>query len=71
SSIYTFYKPNPEIEYVGYRHSHIFTCGAKGCSKKICYFLDTRDTKSTSNLCKHTKAYWREEVVETADEVCN
>ena len=34
----------------------------------VCRYLDTGDAKSTSNLCKHAKICWGEEVVAAADD---
>ncbi|KAF8234241.1 hypothetical protein L208DRAFT_1262952, partial [Tricholoma matsutake] len=48
--IYTFFHPEPTIDYDKGHNFHEFACTAKGCQKKICCYLDKADAKSTSNL---------------------
>jgi hypothetical protein len=55
------------------RHVHVFECNAKHCKGKgngrmVCQYLDTGDAKSTSNLRKHAKGCWGDEVVAAADD---
>ncbi|KAG1768273.1 hypothetical protein EV702DRAFT_979552, partial [Suillus placidus] len=71
SPIYAFFHPEPDIEYVCGRRSHIFKCAAKGCQKRIHRFLDTSDAKSTGNLHKHVKVCWGEHALEAASETKN
>ena len=72
SSIYAFFKPTPSIEYINTRRVHVFECASKGCKGRGngCYvrrYLDTTDAKSTSNLRKHAKMCWTNDVVALAD----
>jgi hypothetical protein len=72
SPIYVFFKPTPMIEYIKDRRVHVFECNAKSCKGKgngrmVRRYLDTSDAKSTSNLRKHAKICWGEEVVASAD----
>ena len=73
SPIYVFFKPTPSIEYIKECHVHIFECNAKHCKGKgnghmVHRYLDTTNAKLTSNLHKHVKICWGEDVVATADE---
>ena len=59
--------------YIREHHVHVFECAAIHCKGKInshmvCRYLDTGDAKSTSNLHKHAKICWGEEVVAAADD---
>jgi hypothetical protein len=64
----------PIIEYVDNRRVHVFECGALCCNGKgrgarhIRRYLDTGDAKSTSNLRRHAKICWGQEVVDAASE---
>ncbi|KAG1760964.1 hypothetical protein EDD22DRAFT_980398 [Suillus occidentalis] len=71
SPVYAFFDPTPTIEMNGDRHAHVFKCMSKGCKVKICHFLDKKDTCSTGNMCKHVKACWGEEILQTADQARN
>jgi hypothetical protein len=73
SPIYVFFKPTPSIEYIKERHVHVFECNVKHCKGKrngrmVHCYLDTTDAKLTSNLCKHAKICWEEDIVAAADE---
>jgi hypothetical protein len=48
--IYAFFQPIPGIDYENGQHFHEFTCGAKGCKKKVQHYLDKKDANSTGNL---------------------
>jgi hypothetical protein len=68
--IYAFFGPEPLIEHVEGRRCHAFQCLAKHCKQKsrsVRRYLDTSDAKSTSNLRKHAKKCWGNEIVATAD----
>jgi len=59
-------------EYIKDCRVHVFECGAthcmgKGNGRMVCRYLDTGDTKSTSNLRKHAKICWGEVAVAAAD----
>ena len=72
--IYAFFKPIPNIEYIDGCHCHSFQCAAPECKHKsrgIQRFLDTGDAKSMSNMQKHAKKCWGDEVVTSADQVKN
>ncbi|KAG0691842.1 hypothetical protein DFH29DRAFT_986087 [Suillus ampliporus] len=73
SPIYAFFKPFPIIEHNNGCCYHKFTCMAKGCSKKICRFLDTKDARSTSNMHKHAQNCWGKDIIKSADNAksCN
>ena len=68
--IYAFFKTIPTIEYVEERRCHSFICAAKHClhrSRAVRRYLDKRDANSTSNMRKHAKKCWGEDVVAAAD----
>jgi hypothetical protein len=68
--IYTFFKPDPVIEYVDSRRCHSFQCAAKSCKHKsrgVRRYLDTGDAKSTGNMRKHAKRCWGDEIVASGD----
>ncbi len=52
---------------------HAFICNAKTCKAKgrfghnVWRYLDTGDSKSTSNLRRHAKGCWGEEAITAAD----
>ena len=69
--IYAFFKPVPSIDHDNGRRFHEFTCGAKGCNKKIWHYLDKKDANSTGNLRKHAKKCWGAETVAAADQTKN
>ncbi|KAF8869378.1 hypothetical protein BD779DRAFT_1614497 [Infundibulicybe gibba] len=56
--IYAFYYPILDIGYEKGCRYHKFRCGAKGCKKGVCRYLDKSDAKSTSNMRKHAKSCW-------------
>lgn len=63
STIYSFYKPTPDIEHIGtepVRRCHTFTCAKGGCKTKIRCYLDKGDRSATGNLRKHAKSCWGE-----------
>lgn len=74
SPIYAFFRPEVEINYVGGRRVHDFSCGAKHCKGKgknprlVHRYLDTGDKKSTSGLRRHASICWGEEIVKEAAE---
>jgi hypothetical protein len=59
------------------RRSHVFSCIAKACKGKgksprhVNRYFDKADASSTSNLRKHAKICWGEEVLKAADETKN
>lgn len=72
--VYVFFKPSACVEYVEGRKAHVFECEATRCrckSKYVRRFLYTSDTSSTSNLRRHAKICWGEEVVMAADTTGN
>lgn len=71
SPIYAFFEPFPIIGHNNGRRYHEFKCVAKGCGKRIRRYLDTKDAKSTSNMRKHARNCWGEEVIKSADEAKN
>ena len=72
SPIYGFFQPRPAIETVAGRRCHEFKCAAPHCKGKgvnpriVRRYLDKADRGSTSNLHKHTKNCWGEEIVSKA-----
>jgi hypothetical protein len=72
--IYAFFKPTPIVEYVDGCHCHTFQCTARTCkckSRGIQRFLDKGDTKSMSNMCKHAKKCWGDNIVASVDNAEN
>jgi hypothetical protein len=72
--VYAFFKPYPTIEYFDGRKAHVFECAVGRCrckSKFVRRFLYTGDTSSTSNLRRHAKLCWGDEVVAAADTTGN
>ena len=62
----------PTIDYFEGRRSHIFHCTAKMCRQKtrgVRRFLDKGDAKSTSNMRKHAKKCFGNEMVVAADKL--
>ena len=63
----------PLIDYVKDRRVHVFICGAQPCKgngkygQQVRRYLDTGDKKSTSNLRRHARGCWGDEVVKAAD----
>ena len=72
--IYAFFKALPEIKYFNGQQVHVFSCLAKACKGKgkslrcVNHFFDKGDASSTSNLRKHAKVCWGDDVVKAADE---
>lgn len=66
SPVYAFFHPEPEIEEVNERWSHVFRCQGKKCKVTIRRFLDTRDAQSTGNMRKHVRACWGDEALKAA-----
>jgi hypothetical protein len=72
--IYAFFDPTPMIGYEDGRRFHTFRCAARECKQKIRgvrRFLDKGDAKSTSNMRKHAKKCWGDEIVALADNADN
>ena len=72
SPVYAFFKPTPSVVYINDRRVHVFECSAtrcmgKGNGRMVRRYLDTGDAKSTSNLRKHAKICWGEDVMAEAD----
>jgi hypothetical protein len=70
SPIYTFFRPVPVVEYVADHRCHSFVCAATSClhrSRGVRRYLDKKDANSTSNLRKHAKKCWGDDVVRAAD----
>lgn len=68
--IYAFFRPFPLVEIVNGRRCHSFQCGAKNCLHKtraVRRYLDKKDSNSTSNMRKHAKRCWGEDVLKEAD----
>ena len=65
---------DPAIETLNGRRAHVFSCIAESCKGKgksprlVNRFVDKHDAKSMSNLRKHAKKCWGEDVVKAADE---
>ena len=72
SPIYGFFQPRPIIEVVDSRRCHEFMCAATNCKGKgtkgriVRRYLDKADRNSTSNMHKHAKNCWGEEIVSNA-----
>lgn len=70
--VYAFFKPIPGIvHFDDRRKAHVFECAASHCRCKtrlVRRFLYTRDSSSTSNLRRHAKICWGNEVITAADE---
>ena len=72
SPIYGFFQPRPTIEAIEGRPCHEFICAANLCKGKgvrpriVRRFLDKNDRNSTSNMHKHAKNCWGEEIVSKA-----
>ena len=67
ASIYSFYKPTPEIAYVDGRRCHIFSCLGKSCKYQCRRFLDKGDSNSTGNLRKHARSCWGDDAIKAAE----
>lgn len=68
SPIYGFFTPDPIFHEVDGRRCVEFVCGANTCKCKagrwVRRFLDTKDKASTSNLRRHAKKCWGDDIVE-------
>ena len=86
SPIYEFFQPRPTIDIVDSQCCHEFLCAAPNCKGKgkkaqiVRHYLDKADQNLTSNMHKHAKNCWGDEVVSNAletkgalsiEEVCN
>ena len=72
--VYAFFDPIPAVECISGRRRHTFCCNAKTCVQKtreVKRYLDTNDAKSMSNLRKHAKRCWGDEIVAAADQAKN
>ena len=72
SPVYAFFKPIASIVYLNDRRVHVFECSATHCRGKgnghmVRRYLDTGNAKSTSNLRKHAKICWGEDIVGDAN----
>lgn len=73
--IYAFFKSDPIIEHIDGRRAHVFVCTAKTCKargkfgRNVRRYLDTGDSKSTSNMRRHAKICWGEETIAAASGV--
>ena len=73
SPIYASFEPCPSIEVVDGRCCHEFICLAPHCKGKgtrpciVQWYLDKKDARSTSNMRKHVKICWGEDIVDKAD----
>jgi hypothetical protein len=56
SPMYAFFEPTPAIEYVNGCHSHVFKCASQNCKRTVQWFLDKKDSTSTSNMRKHVES---------------
>lgn len=67
----------PIIQYIKGQRVHTFECLAKNCRGKgrdprcVNRFTDTGDVSSTSNLRKHAKLCWGDDVIAAADTTCD
>jgi hypothetical protein len=74
SPIYAFFEPRPKISVVKGRRCHEFVCTASVCKgngserRVVRRFLDTSDKNSTSNMRKHARHCWGDDIVKKADE---
>ena len=74
SPIYAFFGTRPKISIVKGRRCHEFVCSAPVCKGNgserhvVRRFLDTADKGSTSNLRKHARHCWSEDIIKKADE---
>ncbi|KAI6039429.1 hypothetical protein EDC04DRAFT_2867974 [Pisolithus marmoratus] len=70
SPVYAFFEPKPWIIDINSQCAHEFKCSAHGCKATVHQFLDTQDTQSTSNMCKHVKSCrgWGPTVLSAADD---
>ncbi|KIM53945.1 hypothetical protein SCLCIDRAFT_137784 [Scleroderma citrinum Foug A] len=69
--IYAFFKPLPQVVVKNGCRTHEFLCFGRGCKATVRWFLDTTDCRSTSNLRKHAKSCWGNDVVRAADDAKN
>ena len=77
SPIYGFFESRPAIEVVEGHRCHEFKCAAPHCKGKgarpriVRRYIDKADRGSTSNMHKHAKNCWGEEIVSKALEMKN
>ncbi|KAI0070512.1 hypothetical protein K474DRAFT_1608564, partial [Panus rudis PR-1116 ss-1] len=68
STVYSFYKADVSIIEKDGRRGHVFACYNKGCKTKITRWLNTKDSRSTSNLARHAKKCWGADAVAVAQD---
>ncbi|KIK76676.1 hypothetical protein PAXRUDRAFT_169129, partial [Paxillus rubicundulus Ve08.2h10] len=68
SPVYAFFDLTPKIVDTGGRRTHEFKCSAWGCKVTVWRYLDKKDVKLMSNMCKHVKGCWGDEVLNAADD---
>ncbi|KAN0082695.1 hypothetical protein V8E55_008490, partial [Tylopilus felleus] len=61
--VYAFFELQPQIVVMNGQHAHKFRCCAHRCKYIVCWFLDTADPQSTSNMWKHVKSCWGPDVL--------
>jgi hypothetical protein len=72
SPIYGFFQVRPTVKFIDGRRCHEFHCAAPHCKGKgtmsriVRRYLDKGDRNSTSNMHKHAKNCWGEEIVSKA-----
>ena len=67
SPIYSFFDPTPTIVKEGGRRAQVFKCSRRGCKTVVRRYLDTKDACSSSNLRKHVRTCWGDEVLKAVD----
>ncbi|KAF8524091.1 hypothetical protein BU17DRAFT_85167 [Hysterangium stoloniferum] len=70
SPVYAFFDPTPKIADADGHWAHKFKCSAWGCKVTVWRYLDKKDVRS-SNMCKHVKGCWGDEVLNTVDDAKN
>ncbi|KAG0695951.1 hypothetical protein DFH29DRAFT_813648, partial [Suillus ampliporus] len=68
SPVYAFFNLMPKIIEISGRRAHEFKCQVKSCKATVRCFLDKRDARLTSNMRKHVRSCWGEEVLQSADD---
>ncbi|KIK92731.1 hypothetical protein PAXRUDRAFT_146678, partial [Paxillus rubicundulus Ve08.2h10] len=68
SPVYALFDLEPVIQEIDSCRAQEFKCSTHGCKVKIWQYLDTKDAYLTSNMCKHVKACWGNEVLNAVDD---
>ncbi|KAF8523881.1 hypothetical protein BU17DRAFT_43399, partial [Hysterangium stoloniferum] len=68
SPVYAFFDPTAKTVDADGHQAHKFKCSAQGCMVTVWRYLDKKDVRLTSNMHKHVKGCWGDEVLNAAED---